>query len=214
MTNKKTETVTKTNCRNCGKVTDKEFCSDICEKVYNREPKGAKPLQAAEEQNKVQKYCKECGKPIPNGLTFCSAKCIHEFRFKKEHPDKVMNDVYGDTFVKNGESEEPATEYMRRRQKEKEAEKKGKKTKPKQVEQKETKNSFRDLNIELIQKALETNTEIVLVPRRSHTIKGIPVRYDSDTYRIYMDTGRNIESVLLSEIGLFSFPKELYCRRD
>ena len=39
-------------CKNCGKQTEKEFCSNICEVVFNREPKGAKPLEAAEEQNK------------------------------------------------------------------------------------------------------------------------------------------------------------------
>ena len=76
------------------------------------------------------------------------------------------------------------------------------------VEEKEIPKSL-DLNIELIQKALETKTEIKLVPRRSHTIKGIPVRFDNDTYRIYVDTGRFIESVLLKEIGCFIFPKEL-----
>jgi hypothetical protein len=68
----------------------------------------------------------------------------------------------------------------------------------------------RDLNIQLIQEALKTKTEIILIPRRSHTIKGIPVRYDTDTYRIYVDTGRNIETILLGEIGHTSFPRELY----
>jgi len=68
----------------------------------------------------------------------------------------------------------------------------------------------RDLNIQLIQEALKRGTEIILIPRRSHTIKGIPVRYDTDTYRIYIDTGRNIETVLLGEIGHASFPRELY----
>ena len=67
-----------------------------------------------------------------------------------------------------------------------------------------------DLNIELIEKAIETKTVIVLTPRRSHTIKGIPVRFDSNIYRIYIDTGRDIESVLLKEIGHFSFPKTLF----
>jgi len=67
-----------------------------------------------------------------------------------------------------------------------------------------------DLNILLIQEALKTRTEIILIPRRSHTIKGIPVRYDTDTYRIYIDTGRNIETILLREIGHTSFPRELY----
>ena len=68
----------------------------------------------------------------------------------------------------------------------------------------------RDLNIQLIQEALKTRTEIILFPRRSHAIKGIPIRYDTDTYRIYIDTGRNIETVLLREIGHASFPRELY----
>jgi hypothetical protein len=66
-----------------------------------------------------------------------------------------------------------------------------------------------DLNIELIQKAIETQTTIMLQPRRSHIIRNIPLRYDLNTLRVYVDTGRDIESVLLSEIGHFSFPKTL-----
>jgi predicted nucleic acid-binding Zn ribbon protein len=114
---------TKNYCKNCGKITEQEFCSEICEKVYNEKPKGAKPLEAIEQQNKKQKYCEECGKPIPNDLTFCSAKCIREYRFKKEHPQERR------TFVKaeelNMDSETPFTDYVHK----KEA---GKKAKPKQ----------------------------------------------------------------------------------
>jgi len=134
-----TKIVTKTNyvnCQNCGtKIDNGKFCSDICEKWYNKEPKGAKPLQAIEERNNVHKYCKNCNKELPKGLDahFCSAKCIREYRFKKEHPDKVMNDGLGRTFVKaeyKSEVEESATEYMKRRKVEKKA---GKKTEQKQV---------------------------------------------------------------------------------
>jgi hypothetical protein len=80
----------------------------------------------------------------------------------------------------------------------------------KSKEQQETRNSFRDTNIELIQRALETRTEITLTPRRSHTIRGIPLEFDFHTLRVYIDTGRAIESVLISEIGHFSFPRELW----
>jgi hypothetical protein len=81
-------------------------------------------------------------------------------------------------------------------------------TKPK--EQQEVRNTYRDTNVELVQRALETSTEIILYPRRSHTIKGIPVEFDYETLRIYINTGKNVESVLLSEIGHFTFPVELW----
>lgn len=137
--------ITKTNCKNCGKVTEGElFCSDICETVYNKEPKGAKPLEAVEQQNKVQKYCKECGKPISNNLTFCSAKCIREFKFKEKNPDKTMNRYDGSKFIDNNESEESATDYMKRREAEK---KSGKKTEQKQVKNNEVKN---DLDFQIL----------------------------------------------------------------
>ena len=74
----------------------------------------------------------------------------------------------------------------------------------------EENNNFPDLNIHLILKALETRTEITLIPRRSHAIKGIPVNYDKNTYRIYLDTGTSIETVLLREVGHFVFPRELF----
>ena len=33
------------NCQNCGKPTiSKKFCTDQCKQLYNREPKGPKPL--------------------------------------------------------------------------------------------------------------------------------------------------------------------------
>ena len=66
-----------------------------------------------------------------------------------------------------------------------------------------------DLNIHLILKAIETKTEITLIPRRTHTIKGIPLRFDSNTLRVYVNTGKSLDSVLLSEIGHFSFPMSL-----
>ena len=67
-----------------------------------------------------------------------------------------------------------------------------------------------DTNIELVQKAIETKTEIILIPRRSHTVKGIPIEFDKSTMRIYIDTGKFVESILLSEVGHFAFPKTLY----
>jgi hypothetical protein len=67
-----------------------------------------------------------------------------------------------------------------------------------------------DTNVLLIQKAIETKTQIILTPRRSHTIKGIPLSFEQDTLRVYIHTGKNVESVLISEIGSFSFPVELW----
>lgn len=147
----KTETKTKTNyvnCQNCGKKIDSgKFCSDICEKVYNKEPKGAKPLQAVEEQNKVKKFCKECGKPIRDDLTFCSAKCIHEYRYKQEHPEDTLTNALGETIIKSSvEVEESATEYMRRRQKEK----KSGKTKQTEVKNNENNKVRNDLDFQIL----------------------------------------------------------------
>jgi hypothetical protein len=67
-----------------------------------------------------------------------------------------------------------------------------------------------DTNVLLIKKAIETKTEIMLIPRRSHTIKGIPLSFEENTLRVYVHTGKNVESVLISEIGSFSFPVELW----
>jgi hypothetical protein len=75
--------------------------------------------------------------------------------------------------------------------------------------QKEAITTSQDFNANLILKAVETKTEITLFPRRSHTIRGIPILYDSSTCRVYVNTGRTIETVLLSEIGHFSFPLTL-----
>ena len=75
--------------------------------------------------------------------------------------------------------------------------------------QKEAITTSQDFNANLILKAVETKTEITLFPRRSHTIRGIPILYDSNTCRVYVNTGRTIETVLLSEIGHFSFPLTL-----
>lgn len=192
------ESVTKTtktnfkNCQNCGeKIESGKFCSDICETVYNEAPKGAKPLEAAERENKKQKYCKECGKPIPSSLTFCSSACIKEYRAKKQYIDTVKNEesVIDDKFRKACPQ---STEILEKQ------------------EQKQTEITSRDLDIELVLKALKTKTEIRLLPRRSHTIKGIPIRFDSNTLRVFIDNGQDIESVLLSEIGHFIFPRELY----
>ena len=66
-----------------------------------------------------------------------------------------------------------------------------------------------DFNVALIIKAIETKTEIILYPRRSHTIKGIPFRLDRNTARIYVTNGNTVESILLSEIGHFLFPAKL-----
>jgi hypothetical protein len=68
----------------------------------------------------------------------------------------------------------------------------------------------KDTNILLIQKAIENRTEIILIPRRSHAIKGIPLSFEENTLRIYINTGKDVETVLLSEIGHGSFPVELW----
>ena len=75
--------------------------------------------------------------------------------------------------------------------------------------QKEAMTTSKDFNLNLILKAVETKTEITLHPRRSHTIRGIPILYDSSTCRVYVNNGKTIESILLSEIGHFSFPLTL-----
>jgi len=75
--------------------------------------------------------------------------------------------------------------------------------------QKEVMTTSQDFNANLIRKAVETKTEITLFPRRSHTIRGIPILYDSNTCRVYVNSGKTIESILLSEIGHFSFPLTL-----
>jgi hypothetical protein len=81
--------------------------------------------------------------------------------------------------------------------------------KPLTDEQKEVMTTSHDFNLKLILKAVATNTEITLFPRRSHTIRGMPILYDPTTCRIYINTGKTIETVLLSEIGHFSFPSAL-----
>lgn len=67
-----------------------------------------------------------------------------------------------------------------------------------------------DINILLMKKAIELKRQIVIIPRRSHTIKGIPINFEEDILRIWVNTGKNIESVLFSEIGHFSFDVELW----
>jgi hypothetical protein len=67
-----------------------------------------------------------------------------------------------------------------------------------------------DINIVLIKKAIETKTEIILIPRRSHTVKGIPINFESNILRVWVNTGKSVESVLISEIGHFSFSVELW----
>ena len=130
------------------------------------------------------KNCQNCGKQIERDNAhgdYCSKKC-RELFFKEPKgakPLEANEKVFGDS------------------------------TNPLTTEQKQTATIPYDLNVELIQKAIETKTTISLQPRRSHTIKGIPIRCDSNTLRVYVDTGRDIESVLLSEIGHFSFPKTL-----
>jgi len=125
----------------------------------------------------MTKQCKNCGKDIPDTLTFCNRECWREYRKKKgiverdKDGQKIFKDISLDTI------------------------------------------KSQDFNIELIKKALETETEIILIPRRSYKIKGIPIRLESNTLRIYVNTGRAIESVLLSEIGHFSFPIEL-CKKQ
>ena len=67
-----------------------------------------------------------------------------------------------------------------------------------------------DLNIHLIQLALKEKIEISVTPKRTHTVKGIPIRFDNDTYRIYIETEKAIESVLLSSVSHYVFPKKLF----
>jgi hypothetical protein len=67
-----------------------------------------------------------------------------------------------------------------------------------------------DTNVFLIQKAIETKTKIILTPRRTHTIKGTPINFEENTLRVYVNTGKNVESVLISEVAHFSFPVELW----
>jgi hypothetical protein len=80
----------------------------------------------------------------------------------------------------------------------------------KSKEQQEVRNTYRDTNVELIQRAIETETEITLIPRRSHTLRGVPIQFDHNTLRIHIDTGKEIASILISEIGCFYFPKDLW----
>jgi len=91
----------------------------------------------------MTKQCKNCGKDIPDTLTFCNRECWREYRKKKgiverdKDGQKIFKDISLDTI------------------------------------------KSQDFNIELIKKALETKTEIILIPRRSYKIKGIPVRLES-----------------------------------
>jgi predicted nucleic acid-binding Zn ribbon protein len=40
-------------CKNCGsKIESGLYCSEVCNELYNRKPKGAKPLEAQEEKKK------------------------------------------------------------------------------------------------------------------------------------------------------------------
>lgn len=61
-----------------------------------------------------------------------------------------------------------------------------------------------------MKKAIEIKKEVIIIPRRSHTIKGIPINFEDDILRVWINTGKNIESVLYSEIGHFSFSVELW----
>jgi len=67
-----------------------------------------------------------------------------------------------------------------------------------------------DENITMIKKAIATRTKIILTPRRSHTIRGIPKKFNDQTLRIYIETDKTIETVLLKEIAHYTFPKELW----
>jgi hypothetical protein len=74
----------------------------------------------------------------------------------------------------------------------------------------EIRNGRNDTTIEMIQRAIETNAEITLVPRRMHTLRGIPVDFDYPVLRLYLDTGKEIVSILLGDVGCFIFPRELW----
>ena len=67
-----------------------------------------------------------------------------------------------------------------------------------------------DMNILLMKKAIEVQKEVIIIPRRSHTIKGIPINFEDNILRVWINTGKSIESVLYSEIGHFSFSVELW----
>lgn len=65
-------------------------------------------------------------------------------------------------------------------------------------------------NLLLIKKAIELKKQVTLIPRRSHAIKGIPVNFEENILRVWVNTGKDIESILLSEISHFSCSVELW----
>ena len=64
-------------CKNCGKeTTNKNFCSSECYQEYRQ---------------RNQKYCKECGNPLPrNDIVFCCKECKEKYR-QKEKEKKLQN---------------------------------------------------------------------------------------------------------------------------
>jgi hypothetical protein len=67
-----------------------------------------------------------------------------------------------------------------------------------------------DMNLKMILVAIENRIRISVVPRRTHTVAGIPILFESDTKRLYIETQSKVESVLLGEVAHFMFPKSLY----
>lgn len=70
-------------------------------------------------------------------------------------------------------------------------------------------NGGKEFNIKLIKKAIEKKVIISVRPRRTHIVKGIPIGFNDTINRVWIDTGSQIESILLGEIGHYEFPKDL-----
>jgi len=139
---------------------------------------------------KQKKYsnCQNCGKPTEGGK-FCSPACGELFFRKPEGPKPLM--------VKQDNDFKKALPVSAKILKEEE-------------ENKFKKITDGELNIRLIQLALKEKMEISVTPKRTHVVKGIPIRFDNNTYRIYIETERAIESVLLSSISHYIFSKKLF----
>ena len=50
-------------------------------------------MEMAELKSEVSNYCKNCGKAIPKSLTFCSKKCLDEFKEKHSHRDSSQENI-------------------------------------------------------------------------------------------------------------------------
>lgn len=106
-------------------------------------------------------------------MTFCSAKCIHEYRFKKEHPEKTINSALGEQIIRNenkDEVEESATEYMKRKEAEKKSKKKTVQKQESRAEQKEIikidENTIRKLQDSHWQEGLNWRKKMIVIIAR------------------------------------------------